>query len=363
MINLFNKKNFSFPKELTSNPFKFSNKEKNIFFKNNFYRLNNYHLKNCLEFKNLTKFLKIKSNKSQHLSEYFYLPVSIFKKHNLVSVKRKSIIREIVSSGTSGNLSKILLDKVNSINQRKILSGIVSTFIGKDRLPMLIIDNDPRTSSDKSINARKAAIYGFGIFGKNVTYALDSKNQIDYISVNNFLNKYKDEKILIFGFTHLIYIKLVNEYKFKKNIKKNIFKNAILIHGGGWKKVEKLKVSRKLFNKKIQNKFNISRIHNYYGMVEQTGSIFFECHCGYLTTSMFSDVIIRDKNFNPLNVGKKGLIQLLSLVPTSYPGHNILTEDIGEEIEEVKCKCEIRGKKFIVHGRLDKAETRGCSNV
>ena len=98
-------------------------------------------------------------------------------------------------------------------------------------------------------------------------------------------------------------------------------------------------------------------------MVEQTGSIFIECQCGYFVTSIFSDIIIRDKYFKVIKNQKKGLIQLLSLVPSSYPGHNILTEDVGEIIDNNNCKCGIQGKKFIVHGRLKEAELRGCSDI
>ena len=61
--------------------------------------------------------------------------------------------------------------------------------------------------------------------------------------------------------------------------------------------------------------------------------------------------------------GQRGLIQLLSLLPTSYPGHNILTEDVGEIIGEDDCKCGLKGKHFLVHGRAKQAEIRGCSDV
>ena len=46
--------------------------------------------------------------------------------------------------------------------------------------------------------------------------------------------------------------------------------------------------------------------------------------------------LIRDKNFNILEKNQKGLVQLISLLPTSYPGHNILTEDVGEIIDRKK---------------------------
>ena len=100
------------------------------------------------------------------------------------------------------------------------------------------------------------------------------------------------------------------------------------------------------------------------GMIEQIGSIFIECKkCEHLVTSIFSDILIRDEKFKLVKNGQKGLIQLLSLLPTSYPGHNILTEDIGEIIGEDNCKCGLKGKYFLVHGRAKNSEIRGCSNI
>ena len=57
------------------------------------------------------------------------------------------------------------------------------------------------------------------------------------------------------------------------------------------------------------------------------------------------------------------VIQLLSNVPTSYPGNNILTEDLGEIFGVDNCKCKRAGKYFKVYGRIPSAELRGCSNA
>ena len=137
-----------------------------------------------------------------------------------------------------------------------------------------------------------------------------------------------------------------------------------MLHGGGWKKLEKLKISNNIFKKQLLNKIEVENVYNYYGLVEQAGSIFLECKkCACFVASSFSDVLIRDKKFNIAKNGEKGLIQLFSLLPTSYPGHNILTEDIGEIIRENNYKCGIKGKHFLVHGRAEEAEIRGCSDV
>ena len=98
-------------------------------------------------------------------------------------------------------------------------------------------------------------------------------------------------------------------------------------------------------------------------MVEQTGSIFVECESGSLHCSIFSDIITRRADFSECSFGETGIVELFSLLPQSYPGHIILTEDEGEIIGEDDCSCGRLGKYFNLHGRISNAEIRGCSDV
>ena len=66
-----------------------------------------------------------------------------------------------------------------------------------------------------TFNARAAAIYGFSIFGTNHCYLLDKENNIDYESLNNFLEKYGKDKFFVFGFTSLIYENLIKKLSIK----------------------------------------------------------------------------------------------------------------------------------------------------
>ena len=348
---------------LKIDPFSIDKKEKNKIFTNQIKSLTFHHYKFCKKYKKIIKNLKFKIKNINKLEHFPMLPVRLFKKFDFKSVSENEVVKKIVSSGTSGKkLSKIYLDKKNAHNQVKVLGKIMSTILGSERLPMLIIDQDPELFNKSIFNARAAAIYGFSIFGKNHCFLLGKKNNIDYVSLNNFLEKYSKDKFLIFGFTSLVYEHLIKKMS-TKTLKSN-FKNGVLLHGGGWKKLEKLNINNEQFKQKLFSKTKIKNIYNYYGLVEQAGSIFIECEkCGHLVTSVFSDIFIRDREFNIVKNGQKGLIQLLSLLPTSYPGHNILTEDIGEIIDEEIYKCEIKGKHFLVHGRAKEAEIRGCSDA
>ena len=343
-------------------PFTLDVVKKNTFFLNKIKELTKHHYTNSKEYKKILNFTN-KKNNFKSLEDIPFLPVHLFKEYELMSISKNRIFKTLNSSGTSGQKkSKIYLDSTNAHNQQLVLSKILKTIVGSKRLPMLIIDKNPKNISKSELSAKLAAINGFSIFGREHLYLLDEKGEIDYLNLNIFLGKYSSSNFLIFGFTSIVFETLftkINQAKLKNN-----FKNGILIHGGGWKKMENIKVSNFIFKKKLFDKINLKNIYNYYGLVEQIGSIFVECkYCNCLTTSLFSEIIIRDKYLNVAKNGQKGFIQVLSLLPTSYPGHSILTEDIGEIIKKDSCVCSKYSTRFIVHGRLPQSEIRGCSDI
>jgi hypothetical protein len=333
--------------------------KKKIFFQD-LKKVIKHHRKNNQYFKLIDNILNKKFNNLSALDNITFLPTRIFKDYDLISVNKKKIIKKIYSSGTNGKTSKIYLSKENADLQSKVLNYNFSKIIGLKRLPMLIIDKKESITRGFETNARGIAISGFLKFSKNVTFALDSKDNLNIKIVKKFFEKNKNNQIIVFGFTFLIWDKLL-----KNLIKNKIILNSydsLLLHGGGWKKLEDQKIHNNKFKKIIKKYLNIKRTHNYYGMVEQAGSIFFECEKSFFHTTIFSDIIIRDNDLKICSFKKKGLVQLLSIIPQSYPGHSILSEDIGKIIGEDDCKCGANGKYFKIYGRLQKSEIRGCSD-
>jgi hypothetical protein len=166
----------------------------------------------------------------------------------------------------------------------------------------------------------------------------------------------------MFGFTFIVYQHFYRELL--KSSQKFDFSNSVLIHGGGWKKLTSEAVGNVTFKAQLKSVCGLNRIHDYYGMVEQTGTIHMECESGHLHTSEYSDIIVRDpKDFSVSKNGEEGIIQLLSLLPISYPGQSILTEDLGTILGEDDCDCGRKGKYFKINGRLKNAELRGCSDT
>lgn len=347
---------------LDYSPYSFAEEEKSKRLIDVLQKLTLFHEENCEKYKNILKGINYKNNEVKYLKDLPYLPVRLFKELDLVSVSKEEIFKITTSSGTSGQTpSKIYLDKETVSYQQKVLAKIVSSFFEKNRLPLLIIDSPSVLKNREMFSARGAGILGFSMFGTKRIYALNDDMSINVEAITNFLNEFAEEEFLIFGFTFMVwefYMSLLNE---KINID---LRNGILIHGGGFKKLEKLNISNDIFKNKLREYTNLSKVHNYYGMVEQTGSIYMECKEGHLHCSNFSDIIIRNPlDFSEMNIGAEGIIQVISTVAKSYPGHSLLTEDMGTLIGIDDCKCGRMGKYFKINGRIKSAEIRGCSDT
>jgi phenylacetate-coenzyme A ligase PaaK-like adenylate-forming protein len=321
-----------------------------------------HHSAACLKYRSILQ--KLWGTRQYNSLEHIpFLPVRLFKHERLLSVPQSEIVKTMTSSGTTGkNVSQIFLDKQTSAMQVKVLSRIVGEFIGPKRLPMLIIDCRTTVSDRVKFSARTAGILGFSIFGREVEYALDDDMTLNVERVEKFLVKHADQPKLIFGFTFIVWLHLVRNLEAQnKTIDLN---KGILIHGGGWKQLQSQAVEPLEFKLRLNAVTGINSVHNYYGMVEQTGSIFMECAYGHLHASAWADVIVRDSNsFKPLPPGQPGLIQLFSVIPYSYPGHSLLSEDEGVLLGNDDCPCMRKGTYFKVLGRIQNAEARGCSDT
>ena len=181
-------------------------------------------------------------------------------------------------------------------------------------------------------------------------------------AIRAFVEKHGVGQILIFGFTFMVWQYLCQELRRRgETLPLN---NAILIHSGGWKKLQEQQVSNENFKEALRQICGISHVHNFYGMVEQVGSIYMECESGCFHAPNVAQILIRDyHDWSVAPVGQTGLLQTLSALPRSYPGHSLLTEDLATVCGVDDCPCGRMGVRFNVLGRMLQAELRGCSDT
>ena len=348
---------------LKRDPYADGHDEKQNILLNRVNELNRLHYSNCDEYRRFIDTLHGGRLQYDSLSDVPFLPVKLFKKRELKSVNDNEIFKVMTSSGTSGQqVSRIILDKATAGYQQKVLAKLVTGYTGQARMPMIILDCPSVLKNRSMFSARGAGILGFSLFGSKKIYAFNDNMELDIEGIREFIKQNGERTIFLFGFTYMIW-----EYFYKKLSLSGEYlnlENAVLIHGGGWKKLVNEAVSRESFKECLNSVCGITSVHDYYGMVEQTGCIYMECEYGHLHASLFSDVIVRDmKDFSECEIGKQGAIQVLSAIPQSYPGHSILTEDIGCILGEDDCPCGRKGKYINISGRMKNAEVRGCSDT
>ena len=290
-----------------------------------------------------------------------WLPVGLFKSHRLASVPDEAIFKTLTSSGTTGQqVSRIPLDRETADLQAKALASIMTDILGPNRLPMLIIDTPGVVRDRTQFAARGAGVLGMMQFGRAHVYALNDEMELHMDAVQDFLAKQGGGPFLMFGFTFMVW-----RYFVQRLAGRGVdLSNGILVHSGGWKKLQEEAVDNATFRSRLMSLTGLHRVFNFYGMVEQIGSVFVEGDDGHLYPPSFADVIVRDPvTWEEAPVGTPGVIQVVSVLPRSYPGHSILTEDLGV-VHSVDAGIGGRmGKAFSVLGRAPRAELRGCSDT
>lgn len=299
-----------------------------------------------------------------------FLPVSLLKANPPLSfIASGDVKRTLTSSATtSQSPSRVVLDAATSRRMTKGVVTIVRDFIGTSRRPYLVVDTQDTMRSGGDLGARGAAIQGLHPFASQATYCLNANGQgdleLDCKKLLEFAEAHRDDEILVYGFTYILWNYLVKPL-LANNMCLNLARVKIL-HSGGWKRLQEQAVEKTVFNQQLAGVVGCSPecVIDFYGMVESVGVIFPDCAAGNKHTPAFGEVIVRDPlTLEPAEAGGYGIVQVCSILPTSFPGNLLLTEDMAQVIGYDDCPCGRRGISFRFAGRVPKAEVRGCGNL
>ncbi|WP_373318046.1 LuxE/PaaK family acyltransferase [Virgisporangium aliadipatigenens] len=332
--------------------------EKELLLRAELDRLTEHHRAHCPEYRRLLTIFG--SARGTGIAGVPWLPVSVFKTHRLLSVPESEVFKTMTSSGTTGQrVSRIVLDRATAQRQAQALVAIMATVLGPDRLPMLIVDSPAVVGDRRQMSARGAGVLGMAALGRHHTYALDTDMRVDVTAIRRFLERFGDRPFLMFGFTYMVWRHLVTELGAQADLSR-----GVLVHSGGWKALQAQAVDNPTFKRVLRERFGLTRVHNFYGMVEQVGSVFLEGDDGYLHAPNFADVLVRDPvTWEPAPNGTVGVLEVVSALPTSYPGHAILTEDLGVVHDAGDPATGWGGTRLSVVGRLPRVELRGCGDT
>jgi len=298
------------------------------------------------------------------------IPVSMFKHYRLTTIPQEKIIRELTSSGTSGQQpSRIFIDKITGFRQTRALVSVLKEHLGGKRRPLLVIDSIEAAGTSDSFSARSAGIRGVANFANETVYALKSMAngalEPQWDIIENFFAKLQgDSEVLLFGFTFMVWTSFLTLAK-ERGLQFHA-PNAILLHSGGWKKLQNQSVSKETFANTVSEVLGCPSSHvlDFYGMAEQLGTVFVDCSAGNKHAPAFADIFIRKYHtLREVAIGEEGIIEVLSVIPNSYPGQALITEDRGVLLGVDDCPCGAKGIYFRFTNRVERVELRGCGDT
>jgi Acyl-protein synthetase, LuxE len=307
---------------------------------------------------------------AEAIADLPYLPVGAFKANPpLALVETNEIKRTLTSSATTGQVpSRVVLDSETAKRMTKGVTTIIRDFIGAARRPYLVIDLPENLGGQPELGARGAAIQGLGAFATELVCCLcrdpESNTRLDLEKLLDCAAKWRATEVLAYGFTYMIWTHLVQPLQ-RQGITLDL-PNVRVLHSGGWKRLERETVTRDAFIAGVASVFGCSadRVIDFYGMVENVGVIYPDCEGGNKHVPAFAEVVVRNPlTLAPVKAGQQGLVQVCSVLPTSFPGFLVLTDDMAEVIDYEHCPCGRRGASFRFTGRVPKAEVRGCGNL
>lgn len=297
------------------------------------------------------------------------LPTSMFKQFELRAVPVEQVIRELNSSATTGQQpSRIFIDKTTAFRQTRALASILKEHIGGSRRPFLVLDAAESAGTGDNLGARGAAIRGIGNFGSSMHFALrrveNGDLEPDWDAVDAFAEEHGAGPVLLFGFTFIVWTRFLQAARAAGRTLQ--LPQAHLLHSGGWKKLQEQAVSKEEFSQAVAGSLGCpaENILDFYGMAEQLGTVFVDCEQGNKHAPAFADVVIRNPStLAPVGVGESGIIEVVSVLPTSYPGQALITEDQGTLVGVDDCRCGRRGNYFRFTRRIERTEVRGCGDT
>jgi Acyl-protein synthetase, LuxE len=323
--------------------------------------LTRHHRAACAPYRRIVDVLGGGERTYTRTADVPWLPVGLFVSHELVSVPAEQIAATLhPSSGGAGQRSaRIHLDRATLERQRRAMALVLRHLLGPAPMPMLIVERAAALEQLPPSGARGAVLRSLMALGHEPRFVLDQDEQLDVDGLAGFLAGHGAAPFAIIGHTTTVWSRLYPPLAARGLD----LRHGILIHGGGRKRPGDPLIDGATLKARLQAAAGLERIHNIYGVAEQTGAFLVEGEDGLLYPPAFADVVIRDPmTFEEMPTGKAGVVQLVSALPTSYPGHSLLTEDLGV-VERVDIDvCGRMGKAVRIIGRAPRVQARGAGD-
>lgn len=302
-----------------------------------------YQYENVEIYRKFVEFLNINPDEVNDVSKIPFLPIEMFKNHQILD-KNTSTELFFQSSGTTQmNLSKHFIASTDLYEQSIYKS--FEQFIGKPEdfiflglLPSYLERQNSSLIHMVDYLMKKSAKPENGYF---------LYNHSDLFSL---LNQLQDKKVILFGvsFALLDFLDYCHSERSEESLR--ILENLIVIETGGMKG-RKEEMTKDELLKILQEGFKTDKIYSEYSMTELLSQAYSLGNNEYQCPNWMRIKIRNAEDpFSYEKEGRTGAINIIDLA-NIHSCAFIATQDLGK----------IVGDKFQVLGRIDHSDIRGCS--
>ncbi|SHE65496.1 acyl transferase [Chryseobacterium sp. OV279] len=301
-----------------------------------------YQYENVEIYKKFVDYLKINADEINSLEKIPFLPIEMFKNHQILD-RNKSTDLFFQSSGTTQmNLSKHFI-AAPDLYEESIYKSF-EQFIGKPEdfifLGLLPSYLEKQNSS---------LIYMVDYLMKKSAKPENGYFLYNHSELFELLNRLKDKKVILFGvsFALLDFLDSVESLDFSIEGSQNL----TVIETGGMKG-RKEEMTKDELLKILQNGFKTDRIYSEYSMTELLSQAYSLGNNEYKCPNWMK-ILVRNAEdpFSYEQEGRTGAINIIDLA-NIHSCCFIATQDLGKTLP---------GDTFQVLGRIDHSDIRGCS--
>ncbi|WP_284461978.1 acyl transferase [Chryseobacterium sp.] len=300
-----------------------------------------YQYENIEIYRKFVDYLNINPDEVKSLDKIPFLPIEMFKNHQILD---KNVTADLFfqSSGTTQmNLSKHFIanpelyeesiyksfEQFIGKPEEFIFLGLLPSYLEKQNSSLIYMVDYLMKRSDKPDN-------GYFLYNHSELFDL--------------LSQLKDKKVILFGVSFALLDFLDTVESLNLSISESL--NLTVIETGGMKGRKEEMTKDELLNI-LQNGFNTNKIYSEYSMTELLSQAYSLGNNEYSCPNWMR-ILVRNAEdpFSYEQEGRTGAINIIDLANT-HSCSFIATQDLGK----------ITGDKFQVLGRIDHSDIRGCS--
>ncbi len=328
-----------------------------------------HHQANCPEYAELLQRRGFSPDTIKTIDDLYKIPpipTLFLKHHTLYSTHAKHLLMKSTTSGTSGRTSQMGMDLTSFTRAAGMVLGTFFTHhLVSPRLTNFIILGYQPAQRNKIGAVKTAYAMTYTALTLHREYALKdmgTEYELNIEGVKNALIRYAKSGLPVrfMGFP-AYFMFLLRELQ-ASGIKLKLHPKSMIFLAGGWKQYFAERVDKPTLYAMSQECLGIGgeRVKEFFGSVEHPIA-YFDCPNHHFHVPIYSRVIIRDTNFQPVGFGVPGMLNLMTPLMTSMPFSSVMSDDLAVMHPGETCGCGIKSPYFDVLGRVGLADIKTCA--